>query len=233
MPAQRRCLVTGANRGLGLGFVRHLLARGDAVIATCRHPGRATALNALTGDHPGRLHVLPLDVGDPRSIDALVHELPLVTDGLDLLVNNAGILHAGERFGTVPAGHFDDSLRTNATGPFLVTQALAPHLAPGARVANISSSLGSTGELDAFRTPTYAVSKAAQNMVTALLAKALAAREVVVLALNPGWVRTDMGGGSAERSTDEAVEALLDVIDTATPADNGRFLDWRGNAVPW
>ncbi|HEY5613984.1 MAG TPA: SDR family NAD(P)-dependent oxidoreductase, partial [Lysobacter sp.] len=101
MPASvapsRHCLVTGANRGLGLEFVRQLLARGDRVVATCRHPGKATALNPLAGEHPGRLHVLPLDVADPKSIAELVRELALLDDGdapLDLLVNNAGVLHS-------------------------------------------------------------------------------------------------------------------------------------------
>ena len=85
----RHCLVTGANRGLGLEFVRQLLARGDRVVATCRHPGRATALNALAGEHPGRLQVLPLDVAVARSREELVRELPLVLDGarIDLLIN--------------------------------------------------------------------------------------------------------------------------------------------------
>ena len=101
--ADRHCLVTGANRGLGLEFVRQLLVRGERVVAACRHPGRATALNLLAGDHPGRLHVLPLDVASARSRDELVRELPLVLDGarLGLLVNNAGVLHGGERFGQV------------------------------------------------------------------------------------------------------------------------------------
>ena len=72
----RHCLVTGANRGLGLEFVRQLLARGERVVATCRHPGRATALNALAGEYPGRLHVLPLDVALARSREELLRELP-------------------------------------------------------------------------------------------------------------------------------------------------------------
>src|SRR3546814_3055720 len=95
----RHCLVTGANRGVGLEFVRQLLARGDRVVATCRQPGRATALNALAGDHPGRLHVLPLDVADPKSHAALAAELPLALgDGerLDLLVNARSEEHTSE-----------------------------------------------------------------------------------------------------------------------------------------
>src|SRR3954471_3776784 len=97
--ASQRSFVTGANRGLGLEFVRQLLARGDRVVATGRQPGRASALNALAGAHPGRLHVLPLDVAQEKSRRELAHELPLVLGdaSLDLLVNNAGVMHSGER----------------------------------------------------------------------------------------------------------------------------------------
>jgi NAD(P)-dependent dehydrogenase (short-subunit alcohol dehydrogenase family) len=232
----RHTLVTGANRGLGLELVRQLLARGDRVVATCRHPGKATALNPLAGEHPGRLHVLPLDVADPKSIAELVRELALLDGGdgpLDLLVNNAGVLHSGERFGNVGAANLDDSFRTNARGPFLLTQALAPSLADGAKVANISSQLGSIAALGGFGTPSYAISKAAQNMATALLAQALAERGIMVIALHPGWVQTDMGGTGAQVTPAQSVAGLLAVIDGATLADTGRFLDHHGQPMPW
>jgi NAD(P)-dependent dehydrogenase (short-subunit alcohol dehydrogenase family) len=237
----RHCLVTGANRGLGLEFVRQLLSRGERVVAACRHPGRATALNTLAGEHPGRLHVLPLDVTVARSRDELLRELPLVLDGarLGLLVNNAGVLHGGERFGQVAEADLDISLRTNATGPFLLSQALAPLLADaeGARaggvVANLSSEIGSLARRHEFRTPSYAIGKAAQNMGSVLLARALAPRGIRVVALHPGWVRTDMGGPQATVSTQEAVAALLQVIGSLGPDDSGAFLDWKGQPVPW
>lgn len=232
----RHCLVTGASRGLGLEFVRQLLTRGDRVVATCRYPGKATALNPLAGEHPGRLHVLPLDVSDPKSIAELARELALLDDGavrLDLLVNNAGVLHPGERFGAVGAAQLDDSYRTNARGPFLLAQALAPSLADGSKVANISSQLGSIAGLGGFGTPSYAISKAAQNMATALLAHALAERGITVLALHPGWVQTDMGGAGAQVAPASAVAGLLAVIDAATMADSGRFLDHLGQPLAW
>ena len=231
----RRSLVTGANRGLGLEFVRQLLSRGDHVIAACRHPGKATALNLLAGEYPGRLHVLPLDLAEEKSRTAFAHELPLVTgdDKLDLLINNAGVLHSGERFGSVSAANLDDSLRTNASGPFLLTQALAPQLADGARVANLSSEMGSIATLSEFRAPSYRISKAAQNMATVLLAKALAPRGIPVIALHPGWVQTEMGGENAQISPAESVSALLATLDATTMAHSGGFFDRFGKTVPW
>lgn len=244
----RTALVTGANRGIGLEFVRQLLARGDHVVAACRHPGKASALNALAGEHPGRLHVLPLDVADAKSRASLLHDLPLVLgdDGrIDLLLNNAGVLHSGERFGHVEQAMLDDSLRTNAIGPFLLAQALVPLLcdvAPGHAddtgsprtvIANISSQLGSIANTTRFGTPSYAISKAAQNMASVLLARALAERGIVVLALHPGWVQTEMGGAQAQVTPADAVAGLLRVIDAATPSRSGAFLDWRGASLPW
>lgn len=233
------CLVTGANRGIGLAFVRQLLARGDRVVATCRHPGKATALNTLTGEYPGRLHVLPLDVADARSRAELVRELPLVYGDdvekpvIDLLINNAGVLHSGERFGTLSAAHLEDSFRTNAAGPLLLTEALAPMLADGGIVANLSSQLGSITNTTRFGTPSYNISKAAQNMATVLLAHALRDRGIRVVALHPGWVQTDMGGDGAQITVDASVTGLLRVIGNLSAADSGRFLDWRGEALPW
>ena len=235
----KHCLVTGANRGIGLAFVRQLLARGDRVIATCRHPGKANALNTLTGEYPGRLHVLPLDVASEKSRTELVRELPLVcgddvdTQRIDLLINNAGVLHSGERFGALSAANLDDSFRVNASGPLLLTEALAPMLADGATVANISSQLGSIGNNRQFGTPSYNISKAAQNMATVLLAHALRDRGIRVVALHPGWVQTDMGGDGAQITVAASATGLVRVIDALGAEDSGRFLDWQGDALPW
>ncbi len=229
----KHCLVTGANRGIGLEFVRQLLARGDRVIAACRHPGKATALNTLTGEYPGHLHVLPLDVANEKSRAELVRELPLVAGHLDLLINNAGVLHSGERFGQLSAAHLEDSFRTNASGPLLLTEALAPALSDGATVANLSSALGSIASTSRFGTPSYNISKAAQNMATVLLAHALRDRGIRVVALHPGWVQTDMGGDGAQIAATASVAGLLRVIDDLTLDDSGRFLDWQGQSQPW
>ena len=232
-PQPLQALVTGANRGLGLALTRQLLAAGHRVIAACRQPGRATALNHLSGDFPGHLRVLPLELASDASIAELAREAALVAGPIDRLINNAGVLHAGERFGRLSSSNLEDSFRSNAAAPLLLTQALAGQLADGAKVANLSSQLGSIANTTAFRTPSYAISKAAQNMATRLLAAELAPRGIVVLALHPGWVRTDMGGAKADIEADEAATGILQVVADASLADSGRFLDWRGNTLAW
>lgn len=235
-PRFATALVTGANRGLGLEFVRQLLAAGSHVVATCRQPGKATALNTLAGEHPGRLHVLPLDVADARSRAELARELPLALgeDGrIDLLLLNAGVLHSGERFGHLDQAQLEHSVRTNALGPLLLTEALAPLLAGGVRVVALSSRLGSMACTTRFGTPGYAMSKAALNMAVMQLAHALTDHKAVVVAVSPGWARTDMGGANADVDPADAVAGLLHEAGRLTDADNGRFFDWQGEPVAW
>jgi NAD(P)-dependent dehydrogenase (short-subunit alcohol dehydrogenase family) len=228
-------MVTGANRGIGLGFVRQLLARGDRVIAACRHSGRASELNRLSGEYPGHLKVLPLDVAEPRSIAELAREVEMLDLGIDVLINNAGMLIPGEAFGEVQARSLADSFATNAMGPFLLTQALAPRLAAGGKVVAISSSLGSIARTNRFGTPSYDISKAALNMATRLLGHALAERRIAVLAVCPGWVKTDMGGEKAELEIDRSVADMLELIDTLTfdAEAVGRFFSHGGELMPW
>lgn len=230
----QRVLVTGANRGLGLEFVRQLLARGDRVYAACRHPGRALPLTELAAAHPGHLAVLPLEVDKERSIAELAREVGALTDSLDVLINNAGMLVSGERFGSLAAKALAETFSTNVIGPVLVTQAVAPLLQQGnhAKVLNISSELGSIAETETFGTPSYSISKAALNMATRQLAHALAPR-VTVFCAHPGWVKTDMGGAGATLTPHASVAGLLKVLDTIKPKDAGAYLDYRGKTLPW
>ena len=232
----RTALVTGANRGLGLEFVRQLLARGDHVVAACRQPGKATALNALAGEHPARVHVLPLDVASTASREAFVRELALVLDQdarIGLLVNNAGVLHAGERWGQVGEAALQGSFDTNAIGPFLLTQALAPRLADRGKVAFLSSVMGSIGTRREFRSPSYCASKAALDMLAVQAAHALAPRGIAVALLHPGWVKTDMGGDAADIAPADAVAGLLRQVEAADASRSLQLRDWRGDPIPW
>ncbi len=231
----QRFLVTGANRGLGLEFVRQLLVRGERVFATCRHSGKALALTGLAAAHPGRLTVLPLDLTKERSIVELARELGALTDTLDVLINNAGMLISGEHYGAIASSSLTDSFAANVAGPVLLTQTLSPLLEKGknAKAMNLSSRLGSLALTSAFGTPSYAISKAALNMATRQLAAALAPHGITVFCVSPGWVSTDMGGANAPVTPHAAVAGLLKVLDTATPAMAGQFVDYTGAAIAW
>ena len=228
-----QALVTGASRGLGLEMTRQLLVRGDRVAAACRHPGRALALTRLAGEHPGRLHVLPLDLTEPRSIAEVAREIAALDLDIDLLVNNAGVLIEGERFGAIESKSLRESFSVNAEGALLLTQALNPQLADGAKVVNLSSTLGSIARTDSLYSPSYSISKAALNMATRLLSIALAERGIIVVALSPGWVQTDMGGSGATLKPDVSIASMLRVIDHLKVSDNGRFLSQNGETIPW
>lgn len=226
-------VVTGANRGLGLEFARQLLARGDTVVAGCREPARATDLQAAAAASGGRLHVLPLDVADAASRDAFVAAMAARMPSVDLLVNNAGTMVSGERFGQVTQDAMTRTFAVNVAGPFLLAQAIAPRFAGGARVVDISSSMGSIARLDGFHAPSYSISKTALNMATALLAQALNPRGVGVVAMSPGWVRTAMGGERAPLTPEASVASMLATIAALPGVPAGPFVDHDGTPLPW
>jgi NAD(P)-dependent dehydrogenase (short-subunit alcohol dehydrogenase family) len=236
----RRVLVTGAGRGLGLELTRRYLERGDQVFATCRQPSRARDLAALAGAHRDQLTVLALDVADAASIRAAHAAVRRRTKALDLLINNAGVYSRrgsadpSERLGTL---RFDDALhvlRTNAVAPLMVTQQCLDLLAAGRapRVVAISSEYGSVSENDGFPYY-YAASKAALNMLMRSLAADVRRRGIVAAILDPGWVRTDMGGPQAPLTPARSVAGMMRVIDGLTARDSGRFYTWEGTVAPW
>jgi len=231
----QRVLVTGANRGIGLEFVRQLLNRGARVIAACREPGKALKLTGLAAAHPGHLAIVPLELTQERSIAELARQAAELTDALDLLINNAGVLVAGERYGELVAKTLNETFHVNAVGPLLLSQALTPLLTRGAsaKIVNLSSDLGSLGKTTSFYTPSYAISKAGLNMATRLLAAELAPAGISVISVNPGWVKTDMGGVQAPVTPAASVTGLLALIDGLQRRDSGRFFDHAGAALPW
>ena len=231
----QRCLVTGANRGLGLEFTRQLLARGARVLACCRDPAHADELNALRQQHGEELIVHALDVADAQAIAALPDAAAKHLQRLDLLVNNAGVLVSGERFGNVTSESLMQSFAVNAAAPLLITQALAPLLMQGhkPRVLCVSTQLASIAQASGFRTLSYAMSKAALNMAVKRLAAELGPRGIVVMAFHPGWVKTAMGGSGATLKPATSVKAMLDLIERAKPDDGGKFLAYDGAPLPW
>jgi NAD(P)-dependent dehydrogenase (short-subunit alcohol dehydrogenase family) len=237
-------VVTGASRGLGLEFVKQLSARGDRVFAGCRRPARAADLQALAVQAAGRVEVVELDVGDEASIARCAQAVGAAVPSLGLLVNAAGVYSgrgstdpdaAGEALGRLALAPALDVLRVNALGPLLVAQALFPLLrrADGARVASLTSGYGSVSANRGGFPYYYAASKAALNMLMRSLAGDARQAGVTVVVLDPGWVRTDMGGPHAPITPAQSVSEMVRVIDRLSPRDNGRFLDRRGQDQAW
>ncbi|EGO03964.1 hypothetical protein SERLA73DRAFT_175670 [Serpula lacrymans var. lacrymans S7.3] len=237
-------LVTGASRGIGFELVKQLLTAPTthSVFAACRNPAGANGLNALahgspefhSQSHPA-LHVVQMDVTDENSINAAKEEVKEILNGrgLDYLINNAGISVRDDRANTFTAKDLTASIVANVVGPALVTRTFIPLIEQSAKkvVVNISSALASIGIDYGGELASYSISKAALNMLTYKQWKERP--DLVPFAVDPGWVKTDMGGTSAALETHESASGILHVVSGATPEYAGRFISYKGEPVPW
>lgn len=233
-----RVLITGANRGIGLALARHYLARGDRVFAAVRRPDAAADLRALETQYGDRLLVVGLDVRDADSLAACVEAVRAQTAAFDILLNNAGInpeYDPYETFGRLEAAAMLEVLHTNSVAPLLVAQAFYDLLKRGTRprIANFSSDMGSLTWKTSGGSLSYCASKAALNMLTRGLAPTAIRDGVIAIALDPGWVQTDMGGPGAEITPDESAMGIINVLDNLTRSDAGRYLNYAGDENPW
>lgn len=238
----KRVLITGANRGLGLELTHQALERGDTVFATCRRPEAATDLHQLASQHVGRLTLVPLDVTDEASIGAARTTVQAATDGLDLLINNAGVYPGAgpedpenQRLGQFTAEVALQVLRVNAVGPLLVAQAFLDLLRAGtkARILSLSSGQGSITWKAAGDPYHYSASKATLNMYMRALAAEIGHYGVLSVLVDPGWVRTGMGGTAAAQDPAVAAKGILRLADQLHDEENGSFVTWQNEFVPW
>ncbi|MCS5675780.1 MAG: SDR family oxidoreductase [Actinomycetota bacterium] len=225
-------VVTGANRGIGLEFVRQCLERGDKVIAGCRNPDEAADLRGLAP-----AEVLPVDVGQEASIKDFADS---IEENIDLLINNAGTSATNlglERSSTgvlhAPIDLTLDLIRINGLSAASMTRSLLHCLSEGSQVVNITSQIGSMVVGARFDDLPYSTSKAVMNMVTVQLATQLRDKGITVAAFHPGWVRTDMGGSQADISAEESAAGILSTIEQLDHQDSGSFLCWDGSTHPW
>ncbi|KAI0353986.1 NAD-P-binding protein [Trametes cingulata] len=230
-------LVTGASRGIGLELVRQLLESPDnLVVAACRNPEKAAALNNLKSNAKGTLHIIQLDVSDFDNIRASAKQLePILGEiGLDYLINNAAIAAQDTAF-TLDPDELLNLMRTNVAGPALFSQICLPFLEKGKRkvILNISSTGGSIASVDRVgaRFTSYAMSKAALNMLT--YKQKVERPDLIAITLCPGWVKTDMGGKEAVLEPKDSIAGILKVITSVTPADSGKYLRHNGEEIPW
>lgn len=226
-------IVTGASRGIGLELVRQLLGRGRRVLAVARAtdgPGLA-ALAAEAGPQLERC------VADVTQAADLARLATAVGDrGVELLINNAGVWGGDHQ----SLGELDEAtalatFATNAVAPVRVVATLLEPLrrARAARIVHVTSGMGSIAENTSGGNYAYRMSKAALNMAAKSMAVDLRRHGISVAVINPGWVKTDMGGPSAQISVTESVRGMLAAIDGLTSASSGAFLDWNGGAHPW
>ena len=226
--------ITGCNRGLGLEFVRQLLARGQRVIATCRDIATATDLTALTLKHSGQLSLVEMDVSDEASMREAVALLN--DEAIDVFINNAGVYGPRDaNFGNVDGPAMAEVLYTNAVAPVLLTQLLIDNVRKGSgkKLVYVSSKMGSIADNGRGGSYIYRSSKTALNSVVKSLALDLAPEGIATATLHPGWVRTDMGGPNGLIDAPESVSGMLNVIDGLSVANTGQFFNYDGATIAW
>uniref|UniRef100_A0A3Q3XLZ1 Uncharacterized protein n=1 Tax=Mola mola TaxID=94237 RepID=A0A3Q3XLZ1_MOLML len=243
-------LVTGTNRGIGLDLVRYLAEKTNEetrIYACCRDPegDKAQALRDLAIQHPQKIQLIKLDQSNEDSISCAFQTVSahIGAGGLNLLINNAAIAKP-----PIPGLLSDtnkqdmmEGYETNVVGPFLLTKV---SLSPSSQwkftqsaVINIST-LGSSIEklpenFHAAQLYSYRASKAALNMVTRCFSEEFKSQHILVAAVHPGWVRTDMGGEQATITTQESVLGMINLISSMSNKDRGMLLDWEGTIIPW
>ncbi|KAJ5773758.1 hypothetical protein N7457_008654 [Penicillium paradoxum] len=249
-------LVTGASRGLGLALISRLATlpktEVGTIIAAVRQDDSAQ-LSEIANNSSWRVQMVNLDVTNESSVKEAVGvvERQLQGKGLDYLVNNAGVTDWSPT-GLEGMDNLNETFNVNVTGPHLMSRAFLPLLRKGEKktVINMSTTLGSITMADAFRplpTPAYKISKAALNMLTVQYALQYADDGFTFLAISPGWLRTDLGGRRAHLSAETGAEKVVDIIQKATPEQNGKFINihvpgWEvpegadqydGKEIPW
>lgn len=224
-------LITGGNRGLGLAYARQYAESGQQVYVTVRDPAQAPALQQLASQH-SNLHLLALDVADVDSIRALASQLSALT--LDILISNAGT-YPESSFGQTDVQAWLQAFQVNTLSTYYLAEAFLPQLrrAPQAKLIAMTSKMGSIEDNGSGGEYIYRSSKTALNMVVKSLSIDLRGFNIVVAALHPGWVRTDMGGPNGLIDTETSVQGLRQVIASLTAAQSGHFIAYDGKPIPW
>jgi NAD(P)-dependent dehydrogenase (short-subunit alcohol dehydrogenase family) len=222
----------GANRGIGLGVVEAFLSAGWDVIATARKPTAASELRGLVGD------VLPVDMADSASVDGFVPSaLAPVLNGrlLDAVLVNAGVSGPAHRSANaVTVEEIGALMFVNAIAPVRLARAILPYLKSGPGVLAFSSSvMGSVALNSGGGHELYRASKAALNSLTRGLWGELRGRQLTVLSLHPGWVRTDMGGRGAPVSVEDSARGIVRVVTAQSGVHQHRYLDYNGVEMAW
>ena len=226
-------LVTGANRGLGLGFVKNYLGKNVNVVGTTRDLKSSKELLALKEKFPNNLEIFELDLLKESAGDTLANFLG--ERPIDILINNAGVGSTNQHFEAVSPKPWLEVLKVNLIAPLMITQSIINNVKKGSdkKIYFLSSQLGSIGDNASGGMYIYRSSKTGLNQVVKSLSVDLKPQGITVVSLHPGWVKTDMGGPNAPVSIDESIEGMMQVIDATDIRDTGRFLNYDGKELPW
>jgi NAD(P)-dependent dehydrogenase (short-subunit alcohol dehydrogenase family) len=254
------CVVVGASRGIGLAITQQLFRRFKGrVITLCRRPDEAGALSALFQFNPHRMTLVPIDTTDEQSVAGAAAAVKEATGGrVDVLIHTVGILHDKREGGTgampetslgrVNVDFLQRNILVNSVGPLLVFKHFSPMLATTRKedrvspsvLATITARVGSIEDNHLGGWISYRASKAAHNQILRTASIELGRRGVTCVALHPGTVNTDLSVPFQKNvpdgklfAVDDAATMLLDVIDSVGPEDNGSFLDYKRERIPW
>ncbi|TFK48912.1 sniffer [Heliocybe sulcata] len=238
MPASEQSVwfVTAASRGIGFALVKHLSASSsNVVIAACRNPEGSPKLQQVEKSAKAELLIVTLDTSDEEAIKAVPETIKnfLKDRPIDYLVNMAAITEGDDKaFSFSPSG-FMQSMQVNVLGPALLAQALLPYLEKSKKrvIVNVTSGLASIGLNFGDKNATYSISKTALNMLT--YKQATQRPDLIAFVVDPGWVKTDMGGPGAHIDATECINNLLSWIPDAGPERSGKFFNNQGEAIPW
>ena len=230
----KKILVTGANRGLGLGLVKKFLKNNEKVICTTRNISKSKELILCKEKYNDNLEICELDLLDKDSPNILSNFLGNET--IDLFINNAGVIgHSAQHFKSVSLNHWLEVLKVNLIAPLLITQSIIKNIEKSSerKIYFISSKVGSIEDNKSGGMYIYRSSKTALNQVVKSLSIDLKPLGISVISLHPGWVRTEMGGPNALISVEESVNGMVDVISNTSIINSGQFINYDGTRLPW
>jgi len=223
--------ITGANRGLGLEFVKEFMGKNYEVIATCRVLKSSDDLGKLAKSN-STIQSYQLDVSNTKNIRELaVH---LKNKPIDILINNAGIYRSGS-FSSVNKDSWVESFVTNTIGPYEVIEKFLPNILQGheKKVVSITSKMGSIDDNTSGGSYIYRSSKTALNSMMRSLTHDLKSHDIATMTLHPGWVRTDMGGPGGWIDVKESVSGMIDQISNLSLQNTGQYIDYAGKPIKW
>ena len=234
LPDKKIALVTGGNKGIGLGICRALAIQGTQTILTARDVSRGEIAKGQLKKEGLEVVFHPLDVTDSQSIDSLAGFLMREFGRLDILINNAAIRKDVGMTGLdVPIEIVREMMETNLYGPLMLCQAMAPLLkkSSAGRIVNVSSGMGALASMGG-GSPAYRITKTALNAMTKVLASEFHGTGVLVNCCHPGWVRTDMGGRGAAKSIAEGADTPVWLALLPKDGPTGGYFQDR-NPMPW